>query len=419
MIETISIPKRNADYLKKSIEKINKKARKFGCDELKLTIVDNGAVYKTDECPYTGRILLSPIVIEMVEATLEYEIPKIDGWELVAKLDIYPSENEDVVMVSPVPDTYVPPEYQNATSIKCDHCGWNRNRHHSVLLKHTETGEYKEVGSSCVKDFFGHDPRGFMLMAGIKFSSLVEGTYSEKLGGRRIWSYELIDVLRYSSASVTKWGWRSRKVAYEYGGEATSDHVWDNLEPWPKMPESAKVQVGEEDVELAEKILAYFKELDPGDNDYLLNLVKLTKLGYVPAKMMGYACSMIKAYEKAMAREEKIKEREEKEKGMPKSEHVGSVGERLRGIRVEVLFVKHLETDFGESTLYTFRDALGNVYKTFYSGYSWSAEKEDVLIMDGTVKKHAEWMGKKETMLNRVSVKEAPEEAITVEEFSV
>jgi hypothetical protein len=71
------------------------------------------------------------------------------------------------------------------------------------------------------------------------------------------------------------------------------------------------------------------------------------------------------------------------------------------------------------STLYAFKDALGNVFKSFYSGYNIKLNKGDVVLLTGTVKKHNEYQGRKETMLNRIAVKDAPEELITVEEFAV
>ena len=79
MIHTIKIRKSNVDELKKNIEKLNKKARKFGCEEMVLTF-DNPSTISYDYHPVTNHHLLYPMVIEYVDATLEYEIPMIEGW---------------------------------------------------------------------------------------------------------------------------------------------------------------------------------------------------------------------------------------------------------------------------------------------------------------------------------------------------
>ena len=140
---------------------------------------------------------------------------------------------------------------KNLTEISCDHCGWKRNRNHSVLLREIETGKHIQVGSTCVKDFFGIDPSGFMFMASIKFDNILGGINEEKSWGDKgnsFYGYELMDVLSYSAAAIAKWGWLSKSKAWELNQKyedshyvSTASHVCDNLNPWPKMPEADKV----------------------------------------------------------------------------------------------------------------------------------------------------------------------------------
>ena len=418
MIHTIKIRKSNVDELKKNIEKLNKKARKFGCEEMVLTF-DNPSTISYDYHPVTNHHLLYPMVIEYVDATLEYEIPMIEGWELIAKLDIYPAENKDMVLVSAVPEKVVPAEYQNKAEIHCDHCGWNRNRHHSILIMNTESGEYKEVGSTCVKDFFGHDPRGFMFLAGIDFPEICRFKDEDSFNGwgRTIHSYELKDVLQVSSAVIKRFGWVSKGKAYDNELESTCSRVWDNLDPSPDFLKHRKhelVEVTDEDKETAELTIEHFKNVNSDGNDYLINLQKLIEMGYVPFKFMGFACSMVSSYNREMYK----KEEHEKIESLP-SDHVGEVGERLKGIQVKVLFTKMFESMYGTSELYIFQDASGNIMKTFYSGSKWSYDKDDMVLLTGTIKKHSEYNGKKETMLNRVVCNDAPDEAFTVDEFKI
>ena len=425
--ETIEMPTYNVDYLKKAIDKINRKARKMGCDALELTFGDT-YIISYDEHPITGHVLVSPLRIEMVSATLTYNIPMIEGYELIAKLDIYPSMNggEDTVLISAVPDKVVPDEYKNLTAIHCDHCGWKRNRHHAVLLRNTEDGKHIQVGSTCVKDFFGIDPKGFLLMASIKFSEIIGKVKEDHVPanyGRDIWGYDLDHVLAYSAAATVKWGWLSKSKAWELNNRyenaqyvPTAEHVLDNLNPWPRMPEELKVDIEEEDLELANKVIEHFKNLDPKDNDYLLQCCKIVEMGYVPHKYIGYACSMVGAYNRDMEKKVKM-EKEQEVNGHSKFQ--GELKERLKGIRVEVTYKRNFVNDFGENTLYAFRDADGNIYKTFYSGYSWECEVGDVVLLTGTVKKHQEFRGIEETMMNRVVVADAPEELFSNDEFKV
>jgi hypothetical protein len=404
------------DYLKKAIDKLNRKAAKLGCDPMVLTF-GPADPYKTAVHPITGHKLVNPMVIERVTATLDYEIPNIDGWELVAVLDIYSTENASEVMVSAVPDMIVPDEYKNLDRISCDHCGHNRYRKKSILIRNIETGEHKQVGSTCVKDFFnGNDPKGFMFMAGILFDHLVANISDEECfkGGRfNAGGFEFLEVLNTTAAVVKKFGFTSKKAAWDYGYQSTADRVWDNLCPPPHMTADDYAEATEADLELAKKTLAYFTDIDAGNNDYLLNIKKIISLGFVPFKYMGFACSMVSSYQRAVEKEAIYKA---KKKLGENSVHVGQIGERLRDIQVKVLSTRDIESDYGLSVLYTFQDDAGNLYKTFYSGSSWSADVDDVLLITGTVKKHEDFRGTKSTMLNRVAASAA---AFSDDEFAV
>ena len=417
-VEKIDIPKYKISYLQEKITKLNRKAVKLGCEEMVLTI-DNEHTIEYNEHPISGRILLSPLVVEMVTATLNFEIPSIKGYSLVATLDIFPGENENKVLISAVPEKTVPVEYQSKNEIHCDHCGWKRNRHHSVLLE--KDGEYIEVGSTCVKDFFdGNDPRGFMFYASLKFEEIIGSLKDDEdmvggYGGRQIWSFGLKEVLSVTSAVIRKFGWLSKGKAYENGGEATAYKVFENVNPsadFIKYHKDELVIPDEKDIEASEACIEYFENLDAEDNDYLLNCTKIADLGYVPYKYLGFACSMIPSHYRV------LHEAEEKKNTLP-SEFVGELGDRIKNIRVKVLFTKNIETYYGLSTLYIFQDALGNIMKSFYSGSKWEYDKDDEILITGTVKKHETYNGKKNTMLNRVIAKDAPEDLITVDEFCV
>jgi len=416
--QTVTIRKANVDELKANIAKLNKKAVKLGCEIMVLTF-DNPTTKTFDHHPVTGALLTTPLVMEYIDATLEYNIPVIEGYELIATLDIFPGENDNQVLISAVPDKVVPASHNNKNEIHCDHCGWKRNRHHSVLLQHTETGEYKEVGSTCVKDFFGHDPRGFLMMAEMDFRQVAYFKDEDSANmDRNIWAYGLKEVLSVTSAVMNKFGWLSKGKAYEFGGHATAYRVIDNLEPDQNMLKFHKdelVTVEQEDINIAVDTIKYFETLEANDNDYLLNCIKIASLGYVPYKYMGFACSMINSYKREMYK----KDEAEKAAKLPASEFVGEIGQRLIDIQVNVIFTKDIESQWGLSTLYIFQDADGNVYKTFYSGSKWEYDKGDQILITGTVKKHDTYQDKKSTILNRVIAKDAPKEMFKAEEFTV
>lgn len=391
--ETYSIHKSELKKVKKAIDAINRKAKKIGCNPISLSF---GAEYKVERRTDYGR----KYFIFMVNATVEYEIPKIDGWELISTFDIYAGKANDVVMTSTVPNKTIPPEYLNKTEIHCDHCGHNRNRTHSMLMYNADEARYSEVGSTCIKDFFGHDPSGLLLYAGFDFQGMV-GEMDEAddfvVGGRGVSATDLLETLIYTSATIRKFGWVSKKVAFEKSIQATADETLHQMYPPKNMRDDDKIEIEARDTEFAKGCIAYFAELNPPTtNDYLWNCKKVSELGYVPLKHIGLVCSMLPVYQRYMA--------DLKSAEGDTSEHVGTIKDRLKLIPATVSFKKYISSDWGTSCLYVFNGDDSNNYKCFYTGTIWDFEVDDRVLVTGTIKKHEIFKGRKATMLSRCIV---------------
>lgn len=395
------IAESKVENLKREIARLNRKATKLGTAPLVLTIEDHEPLVLKRH-PLTQAPLLNEWVIGQKKAILEYEIPTLDGWELIARLDIV----ENTVFTLTVPGKEIPEQYQNLEKIDCDHCGHNRRRNHSILIRHTETGEYKQVGSTCVKDFFaGNDPEKFLFASQINFHSICSGLeeddYYEGGHGGHFYGAKIENVLAYTSAAIKKWGWVSKAKANDTGYRPTADDVAQNIF-WPESIKEKEDQITPEDKDYdrAKAALKWWETVEP-KNDYLRNCLKLLTLEFIPVKFFGFACSILptaeRELEKAAGEARKAKEN--------KSNHLGNAGDRLKDIKATVIFVREFDGDWGVNVLYTFVDEHGNILKTFYSGSSWEADKGDQVVLDGTVKKHDEFKGEKQTMLNRVKVR--------------
>lgn len=407
MIEkTLTILKYKKDGLLEAVKKFNKKAVKLGTSPM---LVEWGeektrSFYKDEVAEVWGVLT----VIHLQEVTVKYEIPKIAGWDLVCIFDYEHYEVADnsdqtalAVFTNTVPGKTVPFEYQDKKEIHCEHCGHNRYRKKSYLVQHEETGEYKEVGSTCLKDFLGHDPQNFLWFATAE-TRLADWDDEFGLGsfgsGDPI-AYDLLGILTLTSAMIKKYGWTSRTEAYDDNWKtATADMVIEYLND-KKRPKEDDLELDDDDKAIAEKTLEHFNGLDPQDNDYIMNCLKVIKLNAVPIKRLGIACSMIHVYRRY------VEKQIEKANELP-SEWFGNIGSKLEDCEVTCTFKTHCETMYGTSTLYKFMDNDGNIFKTFYSGYTWSVEQEEKVRLWGTVKKHDEWNDKKETLLTRCKVKE-------------
>lgn len=83
-------------------------------------------------------------------------------------------------------------------------------------------------------------------------------------------------------------------------------------------------------------------------------------------------------------------------------EWVGTIGERIRNIEVEVTNIGEFDGRYGHTFIYTFEDEKGNVMK-------WFTKKDlegETYLLSGTVKKQDVYNGEKQTVLTRCYVKE-------------
>lgn len=409
MIETINILKGQEKYLTGKIDKMNRKALKINCPEMTLTFGEEFVQKWTDEY---GR----KHVTVKVPATLDYEIPIIDGWKLISVFDAYQAEPkiqkdiegncrapgpfETIVTTSTVPGETLPISAADKKEIHCDHCGHNRNRNHSMLMQNVHTDEYMEVGSTCIRDFFGHDPVAFMRYASWSFEGMINEIpeeESEFQGGGRVTFLDLKETLIYASATIRKYGWMSKGKAYEQSCGSTADEVIEQMFPPSSMAEADRVKIDDRDKEIAEKTIEYFISNPDLTNDYVNNCNKICRIGYVPFKHLGLTVSMIPSYNRTVF--------EKKDAAADTSEFVGNTGDKLKDIEAEVVYSKELQGDYGVKVLYIFKGTDGNTYKTFYSGTKWTAYQGDEVIIAGTVKAHNEYKGKKATMLTRCFAK--------------
>jgi len=413
------VPADNLPLLQERIEKLNKRAAKLGVqpivlkvgepirEEKKVPVSDGFGGYERD--PETNEILRETVVKITYPVEVEGQAPKYAGWTLVAALEFIAAngENEAAMFIRTVPGQSLPADFRHADQ-KCDHCGLIRRRSETFVVRHDD-GVLKQVGRQCIADFLGHqDPERYAQIAEWEFSaSDICGEAEEDGwgggGGREtIW---MPDYLAYVAMSVRTDGWLSRSKArlLPEGDRRspTADRALSAMfekpskeNPHPARPEAEDIEFAGKAVEWLRGTLAKQAEL----NDYQHNLVVICTRDVVIKKGFGVAASLISTYKREMGFEAERKVRIERE---GKSEFFGEVGKR-EVFTLTVLKVIDLQSDFGASHLHRFVDQKGNIATWFSS--SQSLEIGKTYQIKGTVKKHEEYKGIKQTMLTRCSI---------------
>ena len=321
--------------------------------------------------------------------TVTYELARIAGWEFVARIE---HVGEEACVVKPIPG-YKPAKKWNSA---------DKGRKDSYLLRREGSVRVlKQVGRTCVRKFIGLDPK--QAFACIDFGEWLDaigcdGEMPEEggFGGRRK-GYTLAAYLPHVATCIRHDGWASKgMVAEEKAEQSTSENAVGNIEPSPKR----KVHpITADDVELGEKAALWAARQDPKGSDYLMNIKVLAKAGYCEYRQMGYAASIIPAYQRAM--EWKRQRAEELANALP-SAHRGEVGERITVTGATLKVVRHVHGSYGLTVMHRWVADNGDVIVWWSSGKELG-KRGEVMSIKGRVKKHGEYNGVKDTTLTRVS----------------
>ena len=74
----------------------------------------------------------------------------VNGWQFAASLEYTDKGN----IISGVEGIEIPERYYKCAPW-CEHCKTARDRKYSFIVRNTESGEFKQVGKACLKDFTG------------------------------------------------------------------------------------------------------------------------------------------------------------------------------------------------------------------------------------------------------------------------
>ncbi len=387
--QLFNIPSANMEKLAKKIKTLNKKALKAGTGAITLTTISK-TVDKNDD----------GTVDVMFQIALEGETLKINGWSFIARLDHNTDPTGASNLIYVMPNENLPEGFRTAAA-NCEHCGWDRKRRDTYVLQHEDTAEYKQVGRTCIRDFIGVDPARIAEQAEryTKAFRVLEEAREPKWGGmndhRDIF---LPSYLAWVSQSIRLYGWISGREAYEEFDKVStaSQAVGDMFATYkPELPT-------DEDRELAKTAIAHVLTLET-KNDFIFNINAIAKQNYLDWKATGLAAAIMFVYNRHLEEEAKRKAAAD----LSKSEHVGALKERLE-MEVRVIGKRWVEGYYGSSALIRMLDNNDNLLVTFASGgFGDDTNIEDRITIRGTVKKHDEFKGVKQTVLNRVQLAKA------------
>ena len=399
-----SIPSHKLEEVSEKLEKIAKKCAKYNCDftfevgEERVRWADylNERIYdvKPEDDPW-HTYHVYPVLYTDIEVE---GIAIINGWKFVASVEHTNSGN----VIHAIANENIPAKYRT-TEPFCDHCGTVRSRKETFIVKNLKSGEFKQVGRSCLKDYTGIDAEG--VIAALDALHYLRASDDElripifRYADTKCFLAFCVECVRcFGFTKKSEGGYSTAEQAVDLYTAASSCYPHSRADE--KKLEKAREELGfnpEKASEKVEKIVSWLNSLDSEKiSEFMHNCKVIANKSLVTFKDFGFLAYIPVAYNREMARRAEI----ETNSNNP-SNYIGKVGDKLI---VEVTSAKCVfsgEGFYGASFIYQFTDKAQNViiWKT-----SKPLELEDVKTLKGTVKEQKEYKGIKQTVLTRCKV---------------
>jgi hypothetical protein len=362
MKRVYKMPDYSLRRLEYEVGRLNRKAERLGLPLVSIT--------KRDQ------VLVDHRLYTFVEVS--GSAPVIDGWRLVAAVD---HMGDGLQVVRAVDPAFVYPErYRGEARPVCEHCGARKIKKYSYILQDKATGEYKQVGKTCLQDF----TRSLDWFD--KFCRLLEqlsDKKSEWFAGRGEPCYEVDEVILAGYLEITENGFTPAGAGGLSSAVASERRIL-----------KGEVQVDEDALEFVRD----FKEsiINHGQpNDYILNLRALFEAGFVYSRQISLIVGAVFTFIR-----EKRRQQERVDKKEFSDSHFGEIGRRYT-IKAKLLSVSVIEGYYGYTFLHRFIDE-DNRLLVWFGSRRLEAEDGDEVLIKATVDDHTEYNGVKQTKLKRV-----------------
>lgn len=387
--KTYFIHEDNMERLEKKLQRIKRKCDKYNCH------------FEYNKLGETYREVVLSTGFRETARFIEVAVSgvAIINWKFIATIETSPNGN---IIKQYATDVEVPDFYKTCKLV-CDHCNTKRARKSTYLIQNAETGEFKQVGKSCLADYtHGLDAEGIASYIAM-FDEFIRGEAVDASSNTAY--YETVDVLKVAEELVSKLGYRSADshdestkvltrlfLHRELSGGTISKRI-DELADDINFDCNRK-----EVVDQVDNIISWLLNDADTSEIYMHNLNTLASNKYVKWSDIGILASATIAYRKAMRFKKNDEEFAKNHEDDFKSEYVGNVGERITVNLKSVTCVYSNDTIYGMSFLYKMVDVNDNILMW---STSKSLDEEEYKSVTGTVKSQSSYRDIKQTYLTR------------------
>lgn len=384
-----SIFEDNMPRLERKLVTIKKKCKKYGLPfEYNIVGDEFKAHCYIDNAGEAHKETLRYVIVEVSGTAI------VNDWKFVAAIE-HTSNGNIIKCVDSTVE--VPAKYYNSKGY-CEHCGTKRNRHFTSLVMNVKTGEFKQIGKSCVTEYTHGMSAEYIASYIAMYDELIEGQRVYGSGYERY--VDIKDYLQYVVECINCWGFFKANAEY-----STKQRAWNYMFPneyMTKEMNAAGFMLSRDgNKKLVADAINWLNEQE-ANTAYMHDLKVIVANKYVKYGEIGILASLIPTYEKNIKIE---RERAAQLKSDQRSEYVGEVGNRIKIDIKDVAVLTSWDNCYGgyyqvETKVYKITDVNNNIF--IWKTSSFIGENDKYII--GTIKEHSEYKGVKQTVLTRCKV---------------
>lgn len=378
------IPEYNMEDLEKKVSHISKKCQKYGGEPVS---------YKKGK-PYYKRVEHDGNAFTIKVFPVEVEgSAKVDNWEFIGTLEHHSNGN---IIKRYNADIEIPERFRFSENM-CEHCHTNRYRTSLYIIRNTISGEFKQIGKSCLKLFTGGLSAEYVA-AMMEFMDWLEddGSGYEGLSLYNRNYCEIEEILCVAQAVIAKYGYTKADQEPSTKSIVSTIVRFDigraEREFKMEMPEESSIYT-ESALQTVKGMIDYYLSLDD-DSEFIHNIKVLLSEGYCNVKNFGLLVYLPFGYQKAIEKED----REHKwSEGNALYSYFGEVGKRYKDINVTLSVLTGYDTKYGYTYIYKMEDSENHLF-TWKTGNGF---EPGAYVVTMSIKDHKEYRGQKQTEVTR------------------
>ena len=405
----------NVKEIESKVSQWQKKAQQLGVPEPRIRFTGNEKIVQLPVYDLAEFDAVSPLMAGATEThhvpalkkevVFSGEIPKLEGYQLLAKIEHSKQEDGTYTNLVFSPNTDAEKRLSSHSTNyhvctpDCNHCDSSRDRKTTFVVEDREAGSLLQLGSTCIDDFVGKKTLKQIMASFDAYQFFFnsdpwdEMDISYARGYNQLRHVSVATLLELADFYTSSQGFvRSGEMG------ATKDHMLGALSLDRNEPAAALSIVrqgvsgdNEQTVnERVQSILAWTQELEnPDGNNYINNIKGICQRPFADINqrgLLGIVASIPTAYQRYQA-----KAKLERKNREVVNEPFGTV--KARG-PLKLTLTKAQNKTYGphEYTTYSFRDDFGRAFSWKASGGSSemaSINVGDTVELDATIKDHS------------------------------